>query len=146
MERIFITKRFAFIKNKLIDNFYTMEENKKEELSNTLIEVFKKSTNTKTIKGKIYSKEEEDVRIYLIQQYKELLDNDLLSLIISKLPENYNFEIYKSILRVRELKTQLNRKPRVSLQFPDGFVIYSLFISDILEKFAGCECLIIGKR
>jgi 2-(3-amino-3-carboxypropyl)histidine synthase len=78
------------------------------------------------------------------KQYKDLLENDLLTLAISKLPENYNFEIYKSILRVRELKEQLKRKPRVSLQFPDGFVIYSLFISDILEKFADCECLIIG--
>lgn len=38
-----------------------MEENK-IEADNSVVEVFKKSSTTKTIKGKILSKEEEDVK------------------------------------------------------------------------------------
>ena len=63
---------------------------------------------------------------------------------ISKLPPNYNFEILKSIIRVRELKDQLKKKPRVALQMPDGFMLFSILIADILEKFAECECIILG--
>jgi len=65
-------------------------------------------------------------------------------LAISKLPQNYNFEIIKSIIRVIELKDQLNKKPRVALQMPEGFMIFSILIADILEKFAECECVILG--
>ena len=32
----------------------------------------------------------------------------------------------------------------MALQMPDGFIIYSLIIVDILEKFAGCECVVLG--
>lgn len=63
---------------------------------------------------------------------------------INKLPSNYNFEIYKSIYRIKELKNELKKKPRVALQMPDGFMIYSILISDILEKFGECECVILG--
>jgi len=27
---------------------------------------------------------------------------------------------------------------------PDGFVIYSLLLVDILEKFGKCECIVLG--
>lgn len=67
-----------------------------------------------------------------------------MNLAISKLPPNYNFEILKSIIRVRELKDQIKKKPRVALQMPEGFMIFSILISDILEKFAECDCVILG--
>ena len=63
---------------------------------------------------------------------------------MSKLPNNYNFEIYKSIVRIREVATIIGKKPRVALQLPDGFMLFSILISDILETFAGCECVILG--
>jgi 2-(3-amino-3-carboxypropyl)histidine synthase len=52
--------------------------------------------------------------------------------------------MYKSILRIQELKKDLKRKPRVALQMPDGFMIFSILISDILESFGECECVILG--
>jgi len=65
-------------------------------------------------------------------------------LAISKLPSNYNFEIFKSIIRIRELKNQIQKYPRVSLQMPEGFLIFSVLIADILETFSECECVILG--
>jgi len=65
-------------------------------------------------------------------------------LALSKLPSNYNFEILKSIIRVRDLKDEIKRRPKVALQMPDGFMIFSILIADILEKFAECECVILG--
>jgi len=38
----------------------------------------------------------------------------------------------------------LKRKPKIALQMPDGFVIYSLLLVDILEKFGKCECIVLG--
>lgn len=32
----------------------------------------------------------------------------------------------------------------VALQFPEGLLMYACVISDILEQFAGCQCVILG--
>jgi 2-(3-amino-3-carboxypropyl)histidine synthase len=45
----------------------------------------------------------------------DLLNNLHLQQAISVLPSNYNFEIYKSLWRIRELKATM-----VALQFPEG--------------------------
>jgi 2-(3-amino-3-carboxypropyl)histidine synthase len=69
----------------------------------------------------------------------------MLMLAVSKLPQNYNFEILKSIVRIREVAKELEKsKPRVALQMPDGFMIWSILIADILSVFAPCECIILG--
>lgn len=47
-------------------------------------------------------------------------------------------------MRVRELNEVLKRKSRVALQMPDGFMIYSVLIADILGTFANCETVILG--
>ena len=52
--------------------------------------------------------------------------------------------MFKSILRIQELKKDIGRNPRVALQMPDGFMIFSILISDILETFGECECVILG--
>ena len=57
-------------------------ENKQEQ---TAIQTFSKTENTKII------------NILDEDKYKDLKEDKLLSLSISKLPQNYNFEIYKSI-------------------------------------------------
>lgn len=41
---------------------------------------------------------------------KEILEDALLSEMIKELPENYNFEIPKTIWRIRSLKKDLNKE------------------------------------
>ncbi|KAM0029805.1 putative diphthamide synthesis DPH1/DPH2 [Helianthus debilis subsp. tardiflorus] len=63
-----------------------------------------------------------------------------LNAAISLLPSNYNFEIHKSIWRVRSTSAK-----RVALQFPEGLLMYSLIISDIITTFTDVtQCLILG--
>lgn len=45
----------------------------------------------------------------------ELLNDPLINAAISALPQNYNFEIHKTIWRIREMKAK-----RVALQMPEG--------------------------
>ncbi|XP_049851441.1 2-(3-amino-3-carboxypropyl)histidine synthase subunit 1-like [Schistocerca gregaria] len=46
------------------------------------------------------------------------------------LPSNYNFEIPKTIWRIRRCNAK-----RVALQFPEGLLMFACTIADILEKF-----------
>ncbi len=57
----------------------------------------------------------------------------------SILPTNYNFEIQKTIWRLRSSDAQ-----KVALQFPEGLALYATTIADILEKHAGVECVIMA--
>ena len=50
------------------------------------------------------------------------------------LPSNYNFEIFKSVWRVRQAGATC-----VALQFPEGLLLYSCVISDIIEKVRGAR-------
>jgi 2-(3-amino-3-carboxypropyl)histidine synthase len=70
---------------------------------------------------------------------QELLDDAELARAIAILPSNYNFEIYKTIWRVRESKSKC-----VALQFPEGLLMYSCVIADILSRFANVETVIMG--
>lgn len=58
---------------------------------------------------------------------------------MSALPSNYNFEIPKTIWRIRQ-----NGFKRVALQFPEGFLVYACVIADLLERFGECETVILG--
>ncbi|EGC36918.1 hypothetical protein DICPUDRAFT_150525 [Dictyostelium purpureum] len=69
----------------------------------------------------------------------EILNNVDLQNAVKILPSNYNFEILKTIWRLK----QANSK-RVALQFPEGLLMYSCIISDIVEKFANVETIIMG--
>lgn len=56
------------------------------------------------------------------------------------LPSNYNFEVPKTIWRIRQLKAR-----RVALQFPEGLLIFAFPIADILERFTDdCDVVILG--
>ena len=70
---------------------------------------------------------------------QELLDNLELKNAIDRLPSNYNFEIYKSIHQIK-----LNEAKRVALQFPEGLLMFSLTICDILEEFTDAETLVLA--
>ena len=69
----------------------------------------------------------------------DILNDVLLNECIRKLPSNYNFEIHKSVWTIRK-----NKATKVALQFPEGLLMYSLVISDILEEFCGVETLVMG--
>ncbi|XP_053595321.1 2-(3-amino-3-carboxypropyl)histidine synthase subunit 1 isoform X2 [Microplitis demolitor] len=77
------------------------------------------------------------VRVNKIPQ--ELLNDQILNAAIAALPENYNFEIHKTIWRIRELKAK-----RVALQMPEGLLIYATTIADIIQDFTEAETVIMG--
>ncbi|XP_016468756.1 uncharacterized protein LOC107791245 isoform X2 [Nicotiana tabacum] len=69
-----------------------------------------------------------------------ILNDAALNAAISLLPQNYNFEIHKCVWRVRTSGAK-----RVALQFPEGLLMYSLIISDILSTFtSAAHCFILG--
>lgn len=67
-----------------------------------------------------------------------LHDKDLTEA-IKLLPSNYNFEIQKTVWNIRKQGAK-----RVALQMPEGLLIYSLIISDILEQFCEVETVVMG--
>ncbi|KAL7122768.1 hypothetical protein ACP275_01G064100 [Erythranthe tilingii] len=69
-----------------------------------------------------------------------ILNDAALNAAISLLPANYSFEIHKIIWRARSTNAT-----RVALQFPEGLLMYSLVISDILTTFAAVtHCFVLG--
>ena len=69
----------------------------------------------------------------------ELENDPKLKLAVEVLPQNYNFEIPKTIWRIQ----QANAK-HVALQFPEGLLIFATTIADILESWTGAEVTIMG--
>ncbi|KAH6570134.1 hypothetical protein BASA61_005197 [Batrachochytrium salamandrivorans] len=68
-----------------------------------------------------------------------ILQDTQLNDAIKALPANYNFELHKSIWQI-----QKHNAKKVALQFPEGLLMFSLVIADILERFAGVETLVMG--
>lgn len=58
----------------------------------------------------------------------DILHNAALNAAIALLPANYNFEIHKTVWRLRQAGAT-----RVALQFPEGLLLYACVIADILE-------------
>ena len=93
----------------------------------------------------------------MINQIPDKILNDVnLKEAMSVLPSNYNFEIPKTIWRVRLAREDREKKCiddearkklspfRVGLQFPEGLLMYSCIIHDILTRFTGAEVIILG--
>lgn len=70
---------------------------------------------------------------------EELCNNPLLNAAVAALPANYNFEIHKTIWRIKETKAK-----RVGLQMPEGLIIFACTIADIIEEFTDAETVIMG--
>ncbi|EPS72161.1 hypothetical protein M569_02597 [Genlisea aurea] len=71
---------------------------------------------------------------------ESILNDAALNAAVAVLPANYNFEIHKIVWRARS-----SNATRVALQFPEGLLMYSLVISDILTAFAGVtHCFVLG--
>ena len=100
--------------------------------------------NKKDIKKYENEKEKKIINIIDDNDYKEMKEDKLLTLAISKLPNNYNFEIYKSLDKIKKIKNKKKSKVRIALQFPDGLMCFSILISDILTTFGKCEIIILG--
>eukprot|EP00124_Ichthyophonus_hoferi_P003320 Ihof_evm2s282 gene=Ihof_evmTU2s282 len=69
----------------------------------------------------------------------EITNNPKLLAAMAMLPSNYNFEVAKTIWRLKETKAQ-----RAALQFPEGLLMYACAIADILEEHAGIETIVMG--
>ncbi|XP_020288036.1 diphthamide biosynthesis protein 1 isoform X2 [Pseudomyrmex gracilis] len=69
----------------------------------------------------------------------ELLNDPSLNSAVEALPSNYNFEIHKTIWRIREAKAK-----RVVLQMPEGLLMYATTIADIIEEFTEAETVIMA--
>ncbi|KAJ2805204.1 Diphthamide biosynthesis protein 1 [Coemansia helicoidea] len=69
----------------------------------------------------------------------DIIEDAQLNQAIGLLPNNYNFEIHKTIWQIRR-----HGATRVALQFPEGLTLYACTISDILETFGGVEVVIMG--
>ena len=68
-----------------------------------------------------------------------ILQNAELNAALSVLPSNYNFEIHKTVWRIKQAEAKC-----VALQFPEGLLLYACTISDIIEKFTGADTIIMG--
>lgn len=68
-----------------------------------------------------------------------LLNDPALNAAVALLPSNYNFEIHKSVWKVRNEKIKT-----VALQFPEGLLMYACVISDIIGRFGGAKTIILG--
>ena len=60
---------------------------------------------------------------------EELLNDPELLVEIAGLPSNYNFEIAKTVWRIRCTESK-----RVALQFPEGLLLFACPIADIIER------------
>lgn len=69
----------------------------------------------------------------------DILNDPKLNEAISVLPSNYNFEVHKTIWRARELKAK-----RVALQLPEGLLLFSTVIAEIVEQFTDADTVIMG--
>ncbi|KAF2862582.1 hypothetical protein K470DRAFT_255875 [Piedraia hortae CBS 480.64] len=71
---------------------------------------------------------------------EEIRNNDAINEAIALLPPNYNFEIHKTIHRIRSSGAQT-----VALQMPEGLLMFATIISDILSEFCpGTSTIIMG--
>ena len=70
---------------------------------------------------------------------EDILNNSELNAAISALPSNYNFEIHKTVWRIK-----VTNAKQVALQFPEGLLMFACTIADIIERFTDAETVIMG--
>ncbi|TIB69738.1 hypothetical protein E3Q22_00386 [Wallemia mellicola] len=69
----------------------------------------------------------------------EILNDSQLNIAMALLPDNYSFEIHKTIHWIRKESASI-----VGLQFPEGLQMFACTISDILERFTDAQVVILG--
>lgn len=66
-------------------------------------------------------------------------NNSKLLAAAAVLPKNYNFELPKTIWRIQEMNAKI-----VALQMPEGLLMFSTTIVDIIKDFTGADAFIMG--
>lgn len=94
---------------------------------------------TSDAKNALVQTQKRPIRRALNQIPQEILEDKDLNEAIKLLPSNYNFEIHKCIWNIRK-----NNATRVALQMPEGLLIYSMIVADILEQFGNVETVVMG--
>lgn len=69
----------------------------------------------------------------------DILNDPKLNAAIQSLPQNYNFEIHKTVWRIKFLEAR-----RVALQMPEGLLMFAVRICDIINEFTNAETVIMG--
>lgn len=69
----------------------------------------------------------------------EITNDPELIAAVQSLPPNYNFELPKTIWRLRQMQAK-----RVALQMPEGLTMFAVQLSDIIERFTGADTVIMG--
>ena len=70
----------------------------------------------------------------------DILHDKAINEAIALLPKNYNFELHKTIHRVRNAGAK-----KIALQMPEGLLLFATTISDIITQFCpGANTLIMG--
>lgn len=69
----------------------------------------------------------------------EITNDPELIAAIQSLPPNYNFELPKTIWRLRQMQAK-----RVALQMPEGLTMFAVQLCDIIERFTGADTVIMG--
>ena len=70
---------------------------------------------------------------------QDISENQQLNDAIALLPSNYNFELHKTIWRIRQAEAKT-----VALQFPEGLLMFACSIADIVHQFTDAETVIMG--
>uniref|UniRef100_A0A7M4FCA5 2-(3-amino-3-carboxypropyl)histidine synthase subunit 1 n=1 Tax=Crocodylus porosus TaxID=8502 RepID=A0A7M4FCA5_CROPO len=70
---------------------------------------------------------------------EEILADRELQAAVAALPANYNFEVHKTVWRVRQAQAKT-----VALQMPEGLLMFACTIADIIERFTGAEAMVMG--
>ncbi|KAF7244235.1 2-(3-amino-3-carboxypropyl)histidine synthase subunit 1 [Varanus komodoensis] len=60
---------------------------------------------------------------------QEILSDPALQAAVAALPHNYNFEVYKTVWRIRQARAR-----RVALQMPEGLLMFACTLADIIER------------
>ncbi|XP_059479942.1 2-(3-amino-3-carboxypropyl)histidine synthase subunit 1 [Neocloeon triangulifer] len=68
----------------------------------------------------------------------EIIQDHMLNAAIKVLPPNYNFEVHKTIWRIKQLDAKI-----VGLQLPEGLLLFATTLADIIEQFTECEEVVI---
>ena len=79
------------------------------------------------------------VRRALNQIPLDILQDEALNEAIKLLPKNYNFEIAKTVWKIRTAQSK-----RVALQMPEGLLVYACVVADILEQFCNVDVIVMG--
>lgn len=69
----------------------------------------------------------------------EISNNPDLIAAMQSLPSNYNFELPKTIWRLRQMQAK-----RVALQMPEGLTMFAIQLCDIIERFTEADTVIMG--